>query len=112
MRQSGCVAQLAEQRSPKSPVGGSNPSALEKEKIMHEIETELKVSKIEKLKEFFNGLESEIKQITWPSKKELKKYTKLVIYSTIACGFCVYIVDLTSKFFLDGLRNLVKLFLT
>ena len=24
----GCVAQLVEQRSPKSPVGGSNPSAL------------------------------------------------------------------------------------
>lgn len=25
----GCVAQLVEQRSPKSPVGGSNPSALD-----------------------------------------------------------------------------------
>ena len=25
----GCVAQLVEQRSPKPPVGGSNPSALE-----------------------------------------------------------------------------------
>ena len=26
----GCVAQLVEQRSPKSPVGGSSPSALER----------------------------------------------------------------------------------
>ena len=25
----GCVAQLVEQRSPKPPVGGSNPSALD-----------------------------------------------------------------------------------
>jgi hypothetical protein len=30
----GCVAQLVEQRSPKPPVGGSNPSALEKTSVL------------------------------------------------------------------------------
>jgi len=79
---------------------------------MEEIGTELKVSKIEKLKAFFLSLKQEIKIISWPSRKDLKKYTKLVILSTLGCGFCVYIVDLASKFFLDGLRNLVKFFLT
>lgn len=79
---------------------------------MHEIDTELKITKFEKMKHFFQGLKQEIQLISWPSKKDLKKYTKLVIHSTLACGFCVYIIDLASKFFLDGLRNLVKLFLT
>jgi preprotein translocase subunit SecE len=79
---------------------------------MHEIETELKISKIEKIKKFISSVKDEISLISWPSQKELKKYTKLVILSTLGCGFCVYIVDLTSKYFLDILRNLVKLFLT
>jgi preprotein translocase SecE subunit len=76
---------------------------------MQEIETELKQTKIEKTKNFFSELNREIKLISWPTQKELKKYTKLVILSTLCCGFCVYVVDLTSKFFLDGLRNLVKI---
>jgi preprotein translocase subunit SecE len=79
---------------------------------MQEIETELKITRLERLKNFFYGLKQEIQQISWPTQKELKKYTRLVILSTLTCGFCVYIVDLASKYFLDGLRNLVKLFLT
>lgn len=79
---------------------------------MQEIETNLKISKLERMKEYFSSLKREIDLISWPSQKELKKYTKLVIYSTLACGFCVYIVDLSSKFFLDSLRNLVKMILT
>ena len=64
---------------------------------------------MEKVKEFFSGVRKEINLISWPSQKELKKYTKLVIFSTLACGFCVYIVDLTCKGFLDSLRYLAKL---
>jgi preprotein translocase subunit SecE len=78
---------------------------------MQDIEIKLKLSKVERLKNFFSGLRQEIEVISWPTQKELKKYTKLVILSTLGCGFCVYIVDLSGKFFLDGLRNLVKLFL-
>ena len=79
---------------------------------MQEIETELKPSKIEQIKEFFLGVKREIELVSWPTRKELKKYTKLVILSTLSCGFCVYVVDILSKYLLDGLRDLAKLLLT
>lgn len=79
---------------------------------MQEIETELKISLTKRFKNFFLGVRREVVLITWPTQVQLKKYTKLVIISTFACGFCVYLVDLASKTFLDGLRNLVRIFLT
>ena len=79
---------------------------------MQEIETELKASKLEQIKEFFLGVKREIELVSWPTQKELKKYTKLVILSTLGCGFCVYVVDILSKYLLDGLRDLAKLLLT
>lgn len=75
---------------------------------MQELETELKVSKFEKLKAYLVSVKNEIRIVTWPSVKEVKKYTKLVIYSTLGCGFCVYLVDLVCKGFLDSLRILAK----
>lgn len=76
---------------------------------MQEIETEQKNSLLSKVKNYFQEVRKEIQLVSWPSRSELKKYTKLVIVSTLACGFGVYIVDLTCKGFLDFLRYLTKL---
>jgi preprotein translocase subunit SecE len=79
---------------------------------MQDIETELKITKLDKIKTFFLGVRQELKAVAWPTQKELKKNTKLVILSTLGCGFCVYSIDLMSKYVLDLLRAVVKLFLT
>jgi len=75
---------------------------------MQELESELKVSKFERLKNYLVAIKHEVRLIAWPSAKEVKKCTKLVIFSTLACGFSVYIVDLMCKGFLDSLRILAK----
>ena len=43
---------------------------------------------------FFGSLKQELKQISWTNKKDLKKYTKIVLGSTFTVGLLIYIVDM------------------
>jgi len=36
---------------------------------------------IKKIKEYFQGVRAEVKKITWPSKKEVRNHTIIVIVS-------------------------------
>lgn len=47
-----------------------------------------------KVTNYFRGVNSEIKKVTWPSKKELFKYTLTVISISIAIAIVVGVLDL------------------
>lgn len=44
--------------------------------------------------DFFGSLKQEFKQISWTNRKELKNYTKIILFSTFVVGLLVYIVDI------------------
>lgn len=99
----GCVAQLVEQRSPKSPVGGSSPSALElnvNEGKRMTMTTPLS-SKEKKRASYFREVQEELKKVSWTPKKELFASTKAVVIATFICGFAIYLTDLTIRQIFD-----------
>lgn len=65
-------------------------------------------SKKKKKDHFFGEVQSELKKVTWTSKKELKMFTKIVIASTLVFGLAIYLVDLSIRTSLDTLRELVN----
>lgn len=54
------------------------------------------------------GLKDELKKVSWTSKEELKTCTKIVVGSTVLCGFGIYLVDLLVKGSLDGVHVIVR----
>lgn len=44
--------------------------------------------------QFFGEMKQELRKISWTSKKELLKYTKMVVSSMFVVGFVIYCVDL------------------
>ncbi len=116
----GCVAQLVEQRSPKSPVGGSNPSALDcVEEGITQLESDkgnvLNTTMQAKIKKnlskkkrdpltFLSELKDELKKVSWTTKAELISATKVVVISTFCFGLGIYVVDLVIK----GVLALIK----
>jgi preprotein translocase subunit SecE len=119
---------LVEQRSPKPPVGGSNPSALEDEKIRNGIimafnvtvkEKAMNEQKSEKAEpavgrkafDFVGDIKSEFSKISWTSKQELTAYTKIVVGATFMFGMLVYVADLViqrSLITLDAIFRLIS----
>lgn len=76
---------MEEHRSPKPAVGGSNPSR--PAKIFGEI-------MINKIKDFFIGVQFEMKKVSWPTFEELKSSTAVVIVFAIMLAIFLFIVDL------------------
>ena len=57
-----------------------------------------------KLKTYFRGVRSELKKVTWPSKKELFNYTGIVLLISLIVAIIVYIIDIL-------LNNILGLFI-
>ena len=121
----GCVAQLVEQRSPKPPVGGSNPSALDHVTFVESIMGSEQVQRMDvkksrstasskvagqKVVAFVGDVKQELKKVEWTNKDELKSYTKIVLVSTLIFGMFIYFIDLIIQGFLEGINLLVKFF--
>ncbi len=115
-RELGCVAQLVEQRSPKSLVGGSNPSALVLTKAkMKMIDAKLRDLSVnadeqrpkKKWGAVIREYKDELKRVSWTSKEELKLFTKVVVGTTFAFGLGIYFVDLVIKGTLHLIGRLV-----
>ena len=53
------------------------------------------------LKIFYGDVKSELRKVTWPSKKEVYGTTAVVIVTVLFFGFYLFIVDI-------ALRNLVQ----
>lgn len=58
---------------------------------------------------FIQSLKDELRKVTWTSKQELLTCTKVVVVSTVVCGFGIYLVDLFLKQSLDGIHALARL---
>ena len=58
-----------------------------------------------KLTEYLKGSLSEMKKVTWPTKKETKNYTLLVILVSVAVAIFLGSLD---KIFSFGINNLLK----
>lgn len=115
----GCVAQLVEQRSPKSLVGGSSPSALV---IAAEVlimvlwntgAIERKSGKgrskvLSHLNEFFCNLKMEMIKVEWTGYEKLVSSTKLVLLFIFVSGMGIYFVDLCIKGSLDVVKVLLR----
>jgi preprotein translocase subunit SecE len=48
---------------------------------------------IEKIKNFFHGVQFEMKKVTWPTFEELKGSTGVVIIFSIVLSIFLFIVD-------------------
>ena len=49
--------------------------------------------KLRELKTFFSEVKTELKKVTWPSKKEVYATTLVVIVTTVFFGFYLYALD-------------------
>ena len=58
---------------------------------------------------WLQSVKDELKKVSWTSKDELKKSTKVVIGSTLFIGFGIYCVDLVIRHTLDGFHVLARL---
>jgi preprotein translocase subunit SecE len=50
-------------------------------------------NKLQQLKSFFGEVKSELKKVTWPSKKEVYATTVVVIVTTLFFGFYLWLLD-------------------
>lgn len=57
---------------------------------------------------FFSGLKEELKKVSWTSKDELIVCTKVVVGSTVAFGFGIYVIDLLIRNALQGMHHMAR----
>ena len=50
--------------------------------------------KFQELKTFFSEVKSELKKVTWPSRKEVYATTIVVIVTTLFFGFYLWLLDI------------------
>jgi preprotein translocase subunit SecE len=58
---------------------------------------------------FVQETKSEIKKIKWCTRKEVLKYTRIVIFSSLIVGFMTYFADVLIRGALSGFHLLFKL---
>ena len=58
-----------------------------------------------KITKFFKEVKSELKKVTWPSKKQVTKSTLVVIAAVILIGIVIWVLDLL---FSLGLGSFIK----
>lgn len=54
-----------------------------------------------KVKNFFGGVRQEVRQVTWPTAKELKKYTVTVFGVVLLFAIFFFVVDFAITSVLD-----------
>lgn len=57
---------------------------------------------------FLSALKEELKKVSWTSKDELIVCTKVVVGSTVAFGFGIYVIDLLIRNALQGMHHLAR----
>ena len=69
-------------------------------------DTAVKTKKKGRLKEYFKGVKTELKKVVWPTRKELYKYTVVVL---LVCAFFALLFWLLDTFFLAILEKVLKI---
>ncbi len=65
-----------------------------------------KSEKKSKLAEFYNGVKSEFKKITWPGKEDLLKQSIAVTAISIVVGAIIAVLDFALQYGVDFLTTL------
>ena len=60
-----------------------------------------------KIKKFFKDTVSELKKVSWTSKTELFKSTKLVVITVIAVCIAIALIDLGASWVVNSLAGLI-----
>ena len=60
-----------------------------------------------KIKKFFKDTASELKKVSWTSKTELFKSTKLVVVTVIAVCIVIALIDLGASWVINSLAGLI-----
>ena len=60
-----------------------------------------------KIKKFFKDTGSELKKVSWTSKTELSKSTKLVVVTVIAVCIAIALIDLGASWAVNSLAGLI-----
>ena len=60
-----------------------------------------------KIKKFFKDTVSELKKVSWTSKTELFKSTKLVVVTVLAVCIVIALVDLGASWVINSLAGLI-----
>ena len=60
-----------------------------------------------KIRKFFKDTVSELKKVSWTSKSELFKSTKLVVVTVLAVCIIIALVDLGASFAINSLAKLI-----
>lgn len=63
--------------------------------------TEKKVSFWDRVKNFFKGIRSELKKVSWPDKKRLKQNVGAVLMIVLVAAVLIFIFDWLVGLFLD-----------
>lgn len=61
-----------------------------------------------RIKQYFGAVKSEMRRVTWPSKKDLVNYSVVVIASLVAVGIVIALLDVVvgeGLFLVSGLRG-------
>ena len=60
-----------------------------------------------RIRKFFKDTVSELKKVSWTSKSELFKSTKLVVVTVLAVCIVIALVDLGASFAINSLAKLI-----
>jgi len=60
-----------------------------------------------KIKKFFKDTASELKKVSWTSKTELFKSTKLVVVTVVAVCIVIALIDLGASWVINSLAGLI-----
>ena len=60
-----------------------------------------------KIKKFFKDTASELKKVSWTSKTELFKSTKLVVVTVLAVCIVIALIDLGASWVINSLAGLI-----
>ena len=60
-----------------------------------------------KIKKFFKDTVSELKKVSWTSKTELFKSTKLVVITVLAVCIAIALIDLGASWVVNSLAGLI-----
>lgn len=64
-----------------------------------------KKGRIKRLIQFLKDVRSELKKVTWPSRREVISTTIVVIIATIFFGFFLYAMDLIFSWVVKNIRG-------
>ena len=65
--------------------------------------------KIAQAREFFDAVVAEMKKVTWPSKPELIKATRMIVIVSLVLGVAIGLLDwMLQKILVDGVAALAR----